>query len=74
MGVLLRSWRNHRGLSLRVLGERSGVSYVTIAKIEADRMSPTVDTLEKLARALRVRVPDLFGPPRKRSKPRRGGR
>ena len=69
MGVLLREWRERRGWSLRQLGERAGVSYVTIAKIEAGTMSPTVSTLEKLADALDIPVRDFF-PPRAR----RGGR
>jgi HTH-type biofilm formation transcriptional regulator len=60
MGLLLRVWRERRGYSLRKLGERSGVSYVTIAKIEAGTMSPTVMTLDKLAAALDIRVRDLF--------------
>jgi HTH-type biofilm formation transcriptional regulator len=60
MGLLLRAWRERRGYSLRELGERSGVSYVTIAKIEAGTMSPTVNTLEKLAAALDIRARDLF--------------
>ncbi len=70
MGVLLQTWRTTRGLSLRQLGERSGVSYVTIAKIESGRMSPTVVTLEKLATALGVSVRDLFPVERPRT-PRR---
>lgn len=73
MGVLLQKWRDYRGLSLRVLGARAGVSFVTVAKIEAGRMSPTVATLEKLARALRVSVPDLFARPPRRPKARRRG-
>jgi transcriptional regulator with XRE-family HTH domain len=65
MGTLVRAWRQRRGLSLRRLGERAGVSYVTIAKIESGRMSPTVATLEKLARALGIAARDLL-PARKR--------
>jgi transcriptional regulator with XRE-family HTH domain len=69
--LLLRRWRDRRGFSLRVLGERSGVSYVTIQKIESGRMSPTVATLEKLAAALDVPVRDLFAPPRPTRRKRR---
>lgn len=72
MNGLLRSWRERRGWSLRELGERSGVSYVTIQRIEAGRMSPTVGTLEKLARALGIEARDLF--PRKGHRTRRGTR
>lgn len=71
MGLLLREWRERRGWSLRELGKRSGVSYVTIAKIEADTMSPTVRVLEKLAAALDVNVRDFF-PTTPRAK-RKGG-
>lgn len=75
MGLLLRQWRERRGLSLRELGERTGVSYVTIARIEAGTMSPTVTTLEKLAAALGVSVRDLFPPePRPRTPKRRKAR
>ena len=73
MGLLLRTLREQLKLSLRGLGERSGVSYVTIAKIEAGTMSPTVSTLEKLAAALGVNVRDLFSeePPPRTPKRRR---
>jgi transcriptional regulator with XRE-family HTH domain len=71
MGLLLRQWRGRRGLSLRELGERSGVSYVTIAKIEAGTMSPTITTLEKLAEALSITLRDFFPPePRPHAKGR----
>ena len=60
MGLLLREWRSRRGLSLRALGELSGVSYVNISRIEAGTMSPTVTTLDRLAAALGVTVRDLF--------------
>jgi transcriptional regulator with XRE-family HTH domain len=58
--LLLRQWREKRGLTVRQLGQESGVSYVTIVKIENGRMSPTVALLEKLADALGIGVRDLF--------------
>jgi transcriptional regulator with XRE-family HTH domain len=60
MGIRLREWRARRGLSLRELGQRAAVSYVTVARIEAGRMSPTVALLEKLAEALGIAVRDFF--------------
>jgi transcriptional regulator with XRE-family HTH domain len=60
MGLRLREWRERRGLSLRQLGERAGVSYVTISRIENGEMSPTVAMLEKLAGALGISVRDFF--------------
>jgi transcriptional regulator with XRE-family HTH domain len=60
MGLLLRQWRDKRGLSLHALAERSGVHWVTITKIENRRMSPTVALLEKLAAGLGTTVRNLF--------------
>jgi len=73
MGVLLRSWRERRGFSLRQLAERAGVSYVTIARIEADKLSPTVMTLEKLAAALNITVRDMFPATARRTRRTRKG-
>ena len=70
MGLLLRHWRKRRGLSLRALGDKSGVPYPSIQRIEADLLSPTVATLEKLAAALGIPVRELF-PTEPRSRPRR---
>jgi transcriptional regulator with XRE-family HTH domain len=60
--VLLRAWRERRGYSLRTLAERAGVGFATLHKIEQERMTPTVDLLEKLARALGIAVRDFFPP------------
>jgi transcriptional regulator with XRE-family HTH domain len=60
MELRVREWRERRGLSLRKLGERAGVSYVTIARIESGAMSPTVAMLEKLAEALEISVREFF--------------
>jgi transcriptional regulator with XRE-family HTH domain len=75
MGLLLRQWRERRGLSLHALAERAGVNYVTITRIENGRMSPTVALLEKLAAALEISVRELFPVerPRRRSRRRKGG-
>ena len=67
MRLRLHEWRTRRGLSLRGLASRAGVSYVTIVRIEAGRMSPTVAMLEKLAAALDISVTDFF-PPRRNAK------
>jgi transcriptional regulator with XRE-family HTH domain len=58
--VLLRHWRERRGYSVRELAERAGVGYVTVSRIENGRMSPTVDMLEKLAKALGITVREFF--------------
>ena len=70
MGLLLKRWRKRRRLTLRALGERSGVPYPSIQRIEAGLMSPTVATLERLAAALDIPVRELF-PTEPRPRPRR---
>jgi len=70
MPVLLRHWRQKRGHSVRELAKRAKVGFVTVSRIENDRMSPTVAMLEKLAKALGIDVRDFF-PPSRRSKPKR---
>ena len=71
MRLRLRDWRERRGLSTRELGDRAGVQFSTVHRIESGRMSPTVAMLEKLAKALGIDVRDFFPPP-KRREPKRG--
>jgi transcriptional regulator with XRE-family HTH domain len=66
MTVLLRHWRERRGYSVRELAKRAGVGFVTVSRIENDRMSPTVAMLEKLARALGIDVRDFFSARKRR--------
>jgi DNA-binding XRE family transcriptional regulator len=57
----LRVYRELRGLSQAELARVSGVNRVQIIDIEAGRKTGSVETLRKLARALRVDVDDLVG-------------
>lgn len=56
----LRVYRDLRGLTQAQLSERSGVSRVQIAEIEAQRRSGSVETVRKLAEALSIAVDDLI--------------
>jgi transcriptional regulator with XRE-family HTH domain len=60
MAKRLRELRDKRGLSQRGLAERSGVSREYIARIELGQHDPTLSTLEKLAKALGVRIERLL--------------
>ena len=51
--------RKVKGFSQQRLSMASGVSRVTISRIEAGKISPTVRTLEKLSFALKVPVADI---------------
>ena len=52
IGPKLRDLRQQKGLSLKQLAERSGVSAAAIHKIERSSMVPTIATLMRLASAL----------------------
>ncbi len=52
IGSKLRALRARRGLGMRELAVRSGVSPSAISLIERDRMSPSVDTLSAVLSAL----------------------
>ena len=63
IGGALKRWRAARGLSLRRLAARAGVDFTTIHRIENGRLSPTVNMLARLAKALGTTVPALFAAP-----------
>jgi transcriptional regulator with XRE-family HTH domain len=61
MTTRLREWRKRRGLTLRKLGELSGVHYVTLARLEAARFDPQISTVLKLCKALHITPNQLIG-------------
>lgn len=60
MARRLKYWRKRRGLSQEELAKRAKVGRSYLARLETARQDPTLSTLEKLARALRVKVTRLF--------------
>lgn len=65
VGRRIRELRERKGLSLRGLAERCGLSSTAISQIERGENSPTVSSLHALARALEVSIVDLFRDDRK---------
>ncbi len=63
VGVHLRALRHNRGLSLRALAELCELSANTISLIERGVTSPSVSTLDRLARALGVPIASFFTEP-----------
>ncbi len=59
-GHRLRELRLEQALTLRVLGERSGVAYDTINKLELGRRPAHASTVRKLADALGVEPRELM--------------
>jgi transcriptional regulator with XRE-family HTH domain len=56
----IRSFRLRGGLSQRQLAARMAVPRTYVSKIENEKATPTLSSLERLARALGVTVPDLL--------------
>jgi transcriptional regulator with XRE-family HTH domain len=70
MKVRLKEWRERRGLSLRKLAMMAGVHYVSLVRLEADRLDPRLSTLLKLCGALHINLVQLTG----RTRRMKGGR
>ena len=77
VGSRLRQERERRGMSLRELARRVGVSPSLVSQIELDRVNPSVSTLYALVSELGMTMSDVFGdgtqpaPRVRRSHPRR---
>jgi DNA-binding XRE family transcriptional regulator len=56
----IRAWRDHRGWTQIVLASNSGVSRDLIAQIEIRRKKGSIDTLDRLARALGIPIEALI--------------
>jgi transcriptional regulator with XRE-family HTH domain len=59
-GRRLQQLRVEQALTLRALGERSGISYDTINKLELGRRPAHASTIRKLADALGVEPRELM--------------
>jgi len=51
--------RQARGLSQEALAGKTGLNRVTLARLERAMHPPNLETLERIARALRVSLSDL---------------
>ena len=60
VGTRLRSAREDRGISLRELARRVGVSPSLVSQIELDRVNPSVSTLYALVTELGITMSEVF--------------
>lgn len=60
IALAIRSLRQRTGLSQRQLALRMHVPRTYVSKIENEKATPTLSSLERLAKALEVTVPDLI--------------
>jgi transcriptional regulator with XRE-family HTH domain len=60
MAIRLKELRKERGMSQEELASRASISRTYLARLETARQVPTLSTLEKLAKALKVPVEKLL--------------
>jgi transcriptional regulator with XRE-family HTH domain len=60
LAASIRALRLRKNLSQRQLAGRMGVPRTYVSKVENEKATPTLSSLERLARALEVTVPDLL--------------
>lgn len=60
VGVRIQRLRRDRNLSQETLARRAGISRGYLARLEIGRHEPSLTTLSKLARALKVKVTELL--------------
>ena len=60
LSMRLKKLREARGLTQEQLAEKAGFSRAYIARLEIGRHDPALSTLEKLAKALKVKVGRLL--------------
>ena len=63
LGRRVRALRNASGWTITAVAQRAGMSHSAISKIENGQLSPTYDTLLKLAQGLQIDIATLFRDP-----------
>lgn len=63
MKILLDKIMRDKNLSTRQVSIATGISKSTVSRIANGEISPTADTLELLAKGLKVRISDLIDSP-----------
>jgi DNA-binding XRE family transcriptional regulator len=62
VGAIIRKLREVKGMTQEELARAAGMMRNNISRIEAAKHRPTLDTLERIAKALKVSVADLIAP------------
>jgi len=63
LGERIRAHREEKGLSLKELAQRAGISYSYLCEIEKGLVLPSVRSLRKIASGLKAPLKDLMSPP-----------
>jgi transcriptional regulator with XRE-family HTH domain len=59
VAIRVKEWRDRRAMTQQQLAKKAGISRGFLARLETARHDPKLSTLEKLAKALRVKVAKL---------------
>lgn len=73
VGWNVRRLRVMRGLSIEDLAWKAQIAVASVSRIERQAMNSSLDTLDKVARALGVKTTELFAEIATRPKPLRSG-
>ena len=65
MKILLTQIMYEKNVSVRQLSQMTGIPKSTINNIMIEKYSPTLDNLERIAKAMKVGMVDLFDSPYK---------
>ena len=60
MKILTWQARNNKKVTLVELSKMTGISKSTLNNIENEKVSPTIAELEAIAKALNMKITDLF--------------
>jgi transcriptional regulator with XRE-family HTH domain len=60
IGIKIREERKKRRIQQQVLAEKSGISQTTLSQIENGKQVPTIDTLKKISKILKIQYPALL--------------
>ncbi len=60
LGKRIRKYRRERKMSQEELADRVGLHYTTISRIERGISNSPVQTVEKIAKVLKIKMSDLF--------------
>jgi transcriptional regulator with XRE-family HTH domain len=63
LGARVRALRRERGLTLKALGRRAGLSHPFLSQVERGLARPSVGSMERIAAALDVGAATLLTPP-----------
>ena len=61
LAMRIKLLREQRGMTQEELAARAGISRGYLARLETARQDPRLSTIEKLAKALKVKAAELLG-------------